>query len=252
MLASNLEKLGLDEKEAKIYLAALELEQATIQQISRKSGVKRTTAYDIIESLKKRGLMSTSAKESRTMYSAEDPRKIDQNLDEKKELFKKMLPELLSISNVLEKKPGIRYFEGIEGIKTIYKDTLAFPDQEMCSWWASDYTIIDPKWFYDYYMPARLAKKIWVRTIAPENELMKKIQGEDQSALRQVRLISPEEAPFEVEVALYGKSKIAMMSFEEQFGLIIESRKIYNTLKSIFEIQWKALPKNTSPTKNII
>jgi hypothetical protein len=44
-----------------------------------------------------------------------------------------------------------------------------------------------------------------------------------------------------VEINLYGKRLIGIMAFEEEIGLIIESEKIYNTLKSIFEINWKAL-----------
>jgi hypothetical protein len=37
---------------------------------------------------------------------------------------------------------------------------------------------------------------------------------------------------------LYGKNKIGIVSFEEKIGLIVESEKIYGTLKSIFEINW--------------
>jgi hypothetical protein len=33
------------------------------------------------------------------------------------------------------------------------------------------------------------------------------------------------------------------MSFKEQLGLIIESEKIFNTLKSIFELNWRMLEK---------
>jgi len=38
-----------------------------------------------------------------------------------------------------------------------------------------------------------------------------------------------------------GGRNIGIMSFGEQIGLIIESKKIYNTLKSVFEMNWKTL-----------
>lgn len=41
MLERVLEKFGLSEKEAKIYLATLELGQATVQQIAKKAGLVR-------------------------------------------------------------------------------------------------------------------------------------------------------------------------------------------------------------------
>jgi len=62
MLNKELEKIGLSKKEAKVYLACLELSEATIGQISKKSGVKRTTVYDIVESLKEKSLISSSTK----------------------------------------------------------------------------------------------------------------------------------------------------------------------------------------------
>ncbi|OGF20384.1 hypothetical protein A2Y83_03475 [Candidatus Falkowbacteria bacterium RBG_13_39_14] len=42
-------------------------------------------------------------------------------------------------------------------------------------------------------------------------------------------------------VNLYGKNQISIVAFEEKIGLIIESEKIYITLKSVFEINWEAL-----------
>ena len=44
------------------------------------------------------------------------------------------MPELLSIANFIDKKPQIRYFEGKEGLKEIFKDTLNYPNQEILAW----------------------------------------------------------------------------------------------------------------------
>lgn len=134
MITKDLEQFGLAEKEAKIYLAVLELGEANIQQIAQKSGVKRTTAYDVINSLKEKRLLTEMAKGKKALFSAEDPRKLEGQLDEKKETLKKILPELLSITNLLDKKPTIKFYEGDEGIKEVYKDTLNYPDQELLAW----------------------------------------------------------------------------------------------------------------------
>ena len=49
--AELIQTLGLSEHEAAVYLAALELGEANIQEISRKSGVKRTSIYNFIDTL---------------------------------------------------------------------------------------------------------------------------------------------------------------------------------------------------------
>ena len=84
-----------------------------------------------------------------------------------------------------------------------------------------------------------------MRAIGKSTSITKEIQAKDEQHLRQTRLYK-ETIPqllFEVEINLYGKSKIGIMSFKEQIGLIIESKEIFNTLKSIFELNWKMLEK---------
>lgn len=242
MLQQELIKLGLNEKEVKIYLALLELGEGNIQQISKKSKVKRTTVYDIIESLKEKGLLGQTTRKKRIYYLAEDPRKLEDNLEDKKNIFRKVLPELLSITNILDKKPKIKYYEGGEGIKEVYRDTLKYPNQELLAWVSAEaVSSFDPEFLNEYYLPRRLKNKIWVRAIAPNKPYMQKYKLLDEKSLRRTKLISIENIPLEVEINLYGNNKIAIMSFEEKLSLIIESKKIFNTLKSIFEMNWKLL-----------
>lgn len=242
MLNKELEKIGLSKKEAKVYLACLELNEATIGQISKKSGIKRTTVYDIVESLKAKGLISSSTKNKRLSYYAENPQKIDRSLDEKKKILGNIMPELLSIANTIDKKPKIRYFEGSKGMKEVMRDTLNYPDQEILAWFPDKTTYeVGDEFFYGEYIPKRLKKKIWVRAIAPNSDAMKKLALADKQELRQTRIISKEKFDTSVTIELYGNYKILILGFEEEIAIIIESKKIYTTLKSIFEIMWENL-----------
>jgi len=138
MLTKTLQKLGLNEKEAKIYLAALELGETGIQRIALKSDISRTTAYDVLESLKQRGLISTIKKNKKLYYFAESPNSLQNDLDEKQNLLKKTMPELLAMANLIDRKPKIKYYEGLEEIKEVYMDTFNFPEKEMLSWIAEE------------------------------------------------------------------------------------------------------------------
>jgi sugar-specific transcriptional regulator TrmB len=46
---------GFDEKEAKIYLAGLEIGSGSVLGMARRTGLARTTIYPIIENLCRRG-----------------------------------------------------------------------------------------------------------------------------------------------------------------------------------------------------
>ena len=241
MLQNKLQQLGFEEKEAKLYAALLELGEAGIVDIARKSGLKRTTVYHILDNLKLRGLVSQTKKDKKVSYIAEDPRSIGEDLKEKERLFQKTLPELLSIANLMEKKPVIKYFEGLNGIKEAYRDQLSHPNSEIISWWSKSYEIIGDEFFYDYFMPERLEKKIWVRAITCKSPYAKKHKEEDLKYLRQIRLADLEPTFAELDIALYAGRKVSINSFQEKFALVIESKALYNTLKNIFELQWKSL-----------
>ncbi len=242
MLEKKLENLGLNPKEAKVYLALLELGEANIQSISKKSSVKRTTVYDVIDSLKEKGLVGSSVHGKKTFYFAEEPQSIINKIKEKERMAKEIMPELLSIANLLEKKPKIKFFEGEEGIKEVYLDTLNYPHSELVAWVTKEATdSFTSEFLHNHYLPQRIKKKIWVRAIASDDKAMQKYKKEDKKFLRQTKLVSNKKYPFTVEINLYGDNKIAIMSFKEKIGLIIESQKIYTTLKSIFELQWDSL-----------
>jgi len=247
MLRKELEKLNLNEKEAGVYLAMLELGETNIERISEKSKIRRTTVYDVLEDLSEKGLAGHIKNKKRTLYYAEDPRKLEEQLDEKKMVLKNILPELMSVANLIDKKPKIRYFEGIEGIKNVYKDTLKYSSQEILMWGSPEVIKhFDNDWLWNYYVPRRIRNKIWMRAIGLDMEVVKNIKSQDEKHLRKTRLSPYSQFPFEVEINLYGNGSIGIMSFKEQFGLIIESKKIYNTLKSIFEMNWNSLAKTES------
>jgi sugar-specific transcriptional regulator TrmB len=72
-----LRHLGLSENEAKVYMAMLELGPSVVVEIARKSGINRPTTYVQIESLKKKGLVSTQAKGKKQFFIAESPDKLE-------------------------------------------------------------------------------------------------------------------------------------------------------------------------------
>jgi sugar-specific transcriptional regulator TrmB len=242
MALKDLERIGLSPKEANLYMAALELGESNIGQLAKKSGVKRTTAYDIIDSLKHKGLMSQATRGKKILFSAADPRKLEEEIEEHRHVIKRIMPELLSVANAIDNKPKVRFFEGTEGIKEVYKDTLHYPDQELLAWVAEEaIQAFDLEFLEKYYLPRRVEKKIWVRAIAPDVAEMKGYKEVDEKSLRKTRLADNQLFPLNIEINLYGKNRLAFMSFEEKFGMIVESQRMHETLKSIFEMNWRAL-----------
>jgi len=239
MLYKQLENAGLNGTEAKIYLASLELGETNVSRIAKKSGIKRTTVYLSLENLMEKGLMSAIKKSGKTKYYAEDPRNLERIMEERTQRVAKIIPQLLTFTNLIDKKPDIRYFEGTEGLKEVLKDALGYPKQEICMLYSESYLKdFEENFFSSYYVPERIKRKISARAILPDNQEMRELAETNQKSLRQTRFIAANLFHIRVEIMIYGNGKVGIISFEEKFALIIQSLRIYEAFKSIFETMW--------------
>ena len=237
-MLDQLVKMGFSQDEGRVYLAALELGETSVARIADKAKIERTTAYAHIETLKRRGLISVSKQGKKTVYTAESPKKLRNELDEKWKLLDGLLPELLSIANVMDTKPKVRFFDSREGIYDIYRETLEYPDSRMRMWMSSPW-YDDEKFWRDYYMPSRIEKKIHLRAIMPKTEESVPFVKEDVVSLRETRMTDGDDIA--ADIMLYGMRSIAIISYEESTALVVESQKLFETLQMIFEAHWQLL-----------
>lgn len=237
MHLAELKNAGLTENEAKVYVAALELGETSVYRLAKKSGAKRTTTYLAVESLKEKGLMSSYNRNNVVVCFAENPKKLTEHLEEKKKAVEKILPELLAFTNLIDKKPKIRYFEGRDAFKEVFGDVLKHPDCEMLGTFNEKFWDWE-SYFTEYFMPKRKGKKIWARMLFSDSPEMRAIAQEGEKYFFQTKLVSSEKFKVGIEMVVYGKNKVGMVSYDEEMAIIIESQKIHDTQKSFFEVIW--------------
>jgi len=243
MIIQKLIAAGLHEKESKVYAALLELGEATIAQITKKAQIKRSTVYEMLDLLGSKGLVSQTHRQKRPIFVAENPKKLIEALAEKKKSLENAMPELLSIMNLLDKKPRIRYFEGLPGIKEVFEDTLRYPEQEILTWFPYPYINLGEDYFWKHYLPERVEKKIWARAIVPDTTANRQFaQDMKDKAITKTRFVADKSfSGFDLEIKIYGQTKLGIISYAEDLGIIIESKKIYDGLRAIFEALWNSL-----------
>ena len=238
-----LQQFGLTGKKADVYLAALELGSSSVIEIAKKAQIKRTTCFDILQDLMTEGLISETIKGKKRLFVGEDPEKIQRNLKNKERLFSEILPQLQSIHNVKGSKPKIRFYEGKEGLKEVYADTLKYKT-ELLGFFSEDVIrVLGMEWSLDY-LAKRKRHGIWARGIVPSTSLvMEKFVAKDLEQLRMTKVIDAKKYPFSIEINIYGHQKVALMSAKEEIGLIVEGAEIHSTMKLIFELIWDLLPE---------
>ena len=245
-IKTSLEQIGLKDRAITVYLTLLQLGQATIHDIAKKSQVKRTTTYSILDGLVIKGLATFVDKGGHRLYYAENPRKVasflaeeEHQVKEKRARFSETLPELLSIYNIKAAKPKIKFYEGIEGLKEIYEETLELKKgSEIVGFGVT--TLIYKSFGEDWiksYLEKRVKGKISMREILGDNDLARKHKENDKVENRQTHLVPEDKFPFTNEINIFG-NKISIVSFKELMGVIIESSDVAGTQKAIFELAW--------------
>lgn len=233
-----LTSLRFEPKEAAVYLALLELGKGSILEIARASGVNRASIYYTIEGMKKRGLVTILKNSNGThSYMPTDPGLLLAREKQHVKEFEEVVPNLKSLINHTGRRPSVRFFEELEGIKAVYEDSLSSKSEILN--YANSQEIRDywPK-YDDEYVAKRAEKKIWLRGIASNDNYGQRVQSQDPKFYREIRLIDPKKLPFNNEINIYD-NKISMVSFVKPiFGVIIESKALAETQRSIFEMAW--------------
>lgn len=242
-LEKQLEGTGLQEKESRVYLAALELGRATVQQIATKAGIKRPTAYFIIEGLMARGLLASFTQGKRQYFVAENPERLlalfteeRQSIDVREERFRSLLPQLKSLNNRHEGKPAVKYYEGREGIVAMVNEhTERSHGQSLYAAYSRDAVEAGLGIEVLGKMRADRAKN---RITARRIYTYSKGDMPGITAMEAHRL-SEEEFPITCDIALY-EDMVRVASFRDRMvGVVIEDKEIAQSFRAVYELAWK-------------
>lgn len=253
MVKGLLEQLNFSEKESQVYLALLEVGSGKAKEISKKTGLNRTTVYDICDILLQRGLISKYKKGAGTYFNALEPKHLLTYLDREKEESAKtiekqkqrvsdLLPQLVSLQNIFTTKPKVQFFEGEKGMREAYEDTLT--SKEIILAYANVETMHEalPSFFPEYYK-RRADNKIFIRAILPRNELSIERAKHNQEEMRDARFLPDVEQTFSPEVNIYN-NKILIASWKEKMAILIESKELADLQKLTFNLLWETLPRS--------
>ncbi len=236
-----IKNIGFSDKETDIYLALLELGIATVQQISQKTGLKRTSLYPILDGLVSAGYISLTEKKIGRLYFAEPPQKLLTGLKAREKNLKEILPELNALYNFKKDKPKMVFYEGYEAYRKIFDDTLTLPKKSEIYEFTSLYDIwkFIPNSYEKEYIKRRLDKKIKVKIIAIDSVYTRQWLDRAPYELREIILIPKQNKKITAAIEIYG-NKVAIISLKENFtGIIIESQQISQMQKMAFELMWQ-------------
>lgn len=237
-LVTHLKELGLTEKQARVYIALVELGRGTAYAIAKQADIKRPITYVILDELRLKGLALKVPHSKKQLFIAREPSELFALQEERLAYAKRALPELLALSRE-HKGTRMFLFETASDLSRAiaYKeDDLA--GKEVLAFYAQSEGKKIPSVYLEHN--ERLAKqKTKVRSFVPKHHSLKAFEKFDKLPERTTVHLPEKEFSARASIEITD-SFVRIFLHRDRKVLIIENKDLTDTLRQIFEIVWKA------------
>jgi len=233
-----LQYLGLNEKQAKVYVALLQMGSGSVPAISVRAGTKRPTTYLLLEELRMKGLATLLPNRAKVLYTAQTPQILLEEQREKEEIIEQKMPELMAIYNSKKEKPKVVYYQGEENVAKLFDEF--FKEKEILFYGSIAEIIPGVYEQVEKYLRVVKNEKVSVREILQADEKSIEFAKNNQSENHKIR-IAPENYKLATDNVIFG-NKVAIITYKDTpMAVVIESTDVAQTYKSMFEMVWKSI-----------
>lgn len=239
-----LQKLGMTNKEVRVYLKLLELGSSAVSILAKKLNENRTSTYSLLQSMQNKGLVSYLTKNKIKYFVAGDPGILINQYSQSAKGLKALLPQLLAINNQYGQKPKITFYEGVSGIKQIGELLLEVPGSTRESFMGLDEKTIHPevkKYYEEDFINRRIELGIKYRGIITGSIPMGNNHPKSEiGQLRELKQVDPKIFPIKIHIDIFPNNKVALYSYhrDELMGVVIEHEAFYTSMRTAFKLAW--------------
>lgn len=239
-------RLGLDTKEAHVFLELVRLGACPVSRLSKHASMNRTSLYTILGRLELAGFVTTFTHSGIRHAQAVPVGELTALLNDKEDalagtrlMLDKHLPELAALQKTNPITPKVQFFEGAKRVEMMYEQVLK--ESSFCS----------------YFHPGR------VKAIMPEYftkipEMLKKRKGKAKELLvdckdateyqtayasdrHEIRILKKSVA-FSSDTIIT-KEKIFLVGYTATDAVATEiwNTELADTQRAVFDIVWKSL-----------
>jgi sugar-specific transcriptional regulator TrmB len=237
-----LQQIGLTKSQAKAYIALIKFGDLSAPELAIKVGETRTNAYMVLDKLVDLGLVSKKERAKKLIYEPTNPTNLERLIEDKRKdilatekQVRDSMPQLLNYFYTYQHQPGVRFFQGKEGIVKMYEDQRRTAQDIYFIRSDADFNVLGKDLYK--HMQQRAKLKIRAHGIEPaEDDNMRYGKEHDREMLRDMAWAPREAFTAPVNLYVYG-NKTALISYgEEVIGTIIESPQIAEAMKQIFAL----------------
>lgn len=238
---------GLSTNEALVYKTLIEHTKLPVKELIKKTKLKRGNLYNILYSLEEKKLIEEFDYQKIKHFRALSPKRLREIVVEKRNNLRQvtvkldeMLPGLLKEFQTSSEKPGVYYYNGLEGLRHVYEKILN--EKHDLYVFVSDFERNDPE--VDKMINKQIKKQykagIKVKAISAHDYHKKHLESLNKmnsfpKVIDSLKLDS--------EILVFGDN-VAITTFrKDYFTTLIINKQIAQTLKCIFKVLYATARK---------
>lgn len=238
-MLERLAAIGLDDKERRFYLAALELGTASVAAVASRAGVTRTNGYDLLERLEQRGLLVQvdGVAGARQVVPA-DPAVLIRDWDRTRSMLDELVPQLRALRGGSASQPRVRLHEGEEGIRRALWATLECRSGILRGILSMHELMEVPgaAWMAQY-IAERVRRGIRLQVVRSHSRETRADWPDSRAELRDLRY-APADLDLGMTVYLFDDTVTCISSRRENYALVIESAELAALHRMLFSSLW--------------
>ena len=230
--------IGLTNAEIKVYLALLELGSSASGPIIEKSGLQSSVVFMTLSRLTQKGFVSSVKEGKRSYYQASNPKHIVDYINEKKEKFESVLPQLLSKQALAKENPGATLFRGMRGMRELLYELLEAGGRTHCTMGSPhESTMMGDAWWASYHKK-RAAMGIYAKLIFNESlrEWAKVIKYPEKHT--EIKFTAKGFEPLTETIIRNDKVGIIIWT-EKPIGILMHNKILASSYDKFFGLIWK-------------
>ena len=235
MLKEKLEDLGLSSSEIDVYLSLLQMGPSQAGVISKSTKLNRTSTYQVIERLIRKGLVNYINKGKLKVFQAVSPKRLLSLQEEKVNLAKELISELDGLAHKSEEEATI--YKGRNGIRTIMQDILG--SKEYVSFGSAGQFLDIMKHDFLLFQKEKRKRGIKSRVIVGDSSKNNEVVMNAYAKFRFVndKYMTP------TTTWVYGDTVAIVVWSSTPFATLIKSKEASDAYRNYFELLWVGAKK---------
>ncbi len=236
----SLREMGLTDAEAGMYSVLLKIGASPASIIAQEAGIKRTTAYSLLQNLKEKGFAGGYYRDDRQFFYAERPERVAGRYEKRLKVFIESIPSMVKTGMLREEIHGVHPIATVAELKDFYRDILD-------EYKNKSYSIIgnSENWesldqsFFTQFRKDRAHNKIKTRLLLDSRSAQ--INPEDASLLRKWKYV-PEKYDLNGVIDIFDDKVLIISTELRSLALVIGVPAMVGMFKVMFQMLWDLIP----------